>query len=122
MTSESPLPVLAVRGSAACCVALDAGDLSPDDAQATAALFKALGDPARVRLVNILATSGDPVCVCDLTAQLELSQPTVSHHLKKLLTAGLVERERRGLWAYYSINPDAMVRLAAVVAFDGGRR
>src|SRR4051794_16777411 len=77
---------------AVCCAPLDAVDLQPAEAEATAALFKALGDPARVRLVNLLATEGAPICVCDLTAPLGLSQPTVSHHLKKLAAAGLVER------------------------------
>ena len=63
---------------------------------ATAELFKALGDPARVRIVNLLATSGEPVCACELYEPLGLSQPTVSHHLKKLVDAGLLEREQRG--------------------------
>jgi ArsR family transcriptional regulator, arsenate/arsenite/antimonite-responsive transcriptional repressor len=119
MTSGRSVPVLAVRGAAACCAALDAGDLSAEDAEATATLFKALGDPTRVRLVNLLATSDEPVCVCVLTEAVGLAQPTVSHHLKKLHAAGLVEREQRGVWAYYAINPEAMARLRAVVAFQG---
>ena len=69
----------------------------------------------RVRIVNLLATSADPVCVCDLTPVLDLSQPTVSFHLKKLLTAGLVQREQRGKWAYYSMRPGALAELAAVL-------
>lgn len=106
--------------SIACCRPLAALRLSDGEARATADLFKALGDPARVRIVNLLATREGPVCVCELTAALHLAQPTVSHHLKKLVTAGLLDREQRGVWAYYSINPDAAARLAAVVELAGG--
>lgn len=102
------LPV--VQTPAECCVPL-ANEMSDDDAVATAAVFKALGDPNRVRIVNLLATAGDPVCVCNLTPQLDLSQPTVSFHLKKLVEAGLVEREQRGVWAYYSVDREALGRL-----------
>jgi ArsR family transcriptional regulator len=105
-----------------CCRPLAAPALSRDEADTTAQLFKALGDSARVRIVNLLATSDESVCVCDLTAPLELSQPTVSHHLKKLTDAGLLTREQRGVWAYYSINPDAVAQLRAVVELgEGGR-
>jgi ArsR family transcriptional regulator len=102
-------------------VPLAAPSLSDDEADATAALFRALGDPARVRLINILATSGT-VCVCDLQAPLGLSQPTVSHHLKKLADAGLIEREQRGRWAYYSIADEAMERLAGLFDATKGAR
>ncbi len=105
---------------AGCCRPLAATGMSVDEAAATAQLFKALGDPARVRIVNLLATSEQPVCVCDLIAPLRLSQPTVSHHLKKLTGAGLLEREQRGVWAYYSLNRDAVALLADLVSFDGG--
>ena len=105
----SRLPVIS------CCGPLAAPTLSADEAGATAQLFKALGDPARVKIVNLLATSGQPVCTCELTEPLGLSQPTVSHHLKKLTDAGLLEREQRGVWAYYTINPDAVAQLRAVV-------
>jgi ArsR family transcriptional regulator len=99
---------------AECCVPLVASEMSSEDAVTTAAVFKALGDPHRVRIVNLLATAGDPVCVCNLTPQLELSQPTVSFHLKKLVEAGLLEREQRGVWAYYSVNREALGRLETV--------
>ena len=82
-----------------CCGPLAASSLSDDEAAATAEVFKALADPARVRIVNVLATSGAPVCVCNLVEPLGLSQPTVSHHLRKLVDAGLLEREQRGRWA-----------------------
>jgi ArsR family transcriptional regulator len=102
-----------------CCAPLDTPVLSDDEAEATAALFRALADPARVRLVNILATQGC-VCVCELTEPLGLSQPTVSHHLKKLTDAGLVEREQRGRWAYFSIKDEAMARLAGLADLSKG--
>jgi len=100
----------------ACCRPLDASSLSDDEAEATAGLFKALGDPARVRIVNLLATSDEPVCVCELVGPLGLTQPTVSHHLKKLTDAGLLVREQRGTWAYYSLDEDALAALGGLVA------
>jgi ArsR family transcriptional regulator, arsenate/arsenite/antimonite-responsive transcriptional repressor len=103
----------------ACCAPLDAPPLSVEEAAATAELFKALGDRARVRAVNILATAAEPVCICNLMEPLGLSQPTVSHHMKKLLEAGLVEREQRGKWAYFSLKPEAIEKLAAVADLKG---
>jgi ArsR family transcriptional regulator, arsenate/arsenite/antimonite-responsive transcriptional repressor len=102
-----------------CCAPLAAPTLSEDEAEATADLFKALGDPARVRIVNCLATAGEPVCICDLIDPLGLAQPTVSHHMKKLLDAGLVEREQRGKWAFFSLKRDAVETLAAVADLKG---
>lgn len=106
----------------ACCTPLAAPTLSEDEAGATAAVFRALGDSARVRILNLLATSGEPVCVCELTEPLGVKQPTVSHHLKKLVDAGLLTREQRGKWAYFSINPEAMARVSAVADLTGGSR
>src|SRR5690348_2272104 len=103
-----------------CCGPLAAPTLSDDEATATAEVFKALADPARVRIVNVLATSGEPVCVCHLVEPLGLSQPTVSHHLRKLTDAGLLEREQRGRWAYFSLRREAAEKLAAVVELKGG--
>ena len=103
------------------CAPLAAKDLSADEAVATAKLFKALADPNRVRIVNLLSTSGEAMCVCDLTEPLDLAQPTVSHHLRKLLDAGLITREQRGTWSYYSLDHDAMRRLVTVVAPEGIR-
>jgi len=103
----------------ACCGPLAAPTLSDGEAQATAEVFKALADPARVRIVNVLATSGEPVCVCNLIEPLGLSQPTVSHHLKKLTEAGLLEREQRGKWAYFSLRPEATEKLALVADVKG---
>src|SRR6266545_2949446 len=104
----------------ACCVPLAAPTLAPEEAEATAALFKALADPHRIRIVNQLANSPESVCACDFNDTLGLAQPTVSHHLSKLVKAGLLDREQRGVWAYYSLNRAAMLRLAAVVDLQGG--
>ena len=103
----------------ACCAPLAAPTLTDDEAEATAELFKTLGDPARVRIVNMLATSDEPVCVCELIEPLGLAQPTVSHHLRKLLDAGLVQREQRGKWAYFELRRDAVEKLAAVADLKG---
>jgi ArsR family transcriptional regulator len=103
----------------ACCAPLAAPRLDEQEAAATAELFRALGDPARVRIVNLLATSGEPVCACELYEPLGLAQPTVSHHLKKLVEAGLLAREQRGKWAYFSLQRDAVEKLAAVADLKG---
>jgi ArsR family transcriptional regulator len=104
---------------AVCCAPVAARGLTDEEADTTAQLFKALADPNRVKIVNRLATSDDAVCGCDLEEPLGLSQPTVSHHLKKLLDAGLVEREQRGKWAYFSLKRDAVEKLAAVADLKG---
>jgi ArsR family transcriptional regulator len=111
---------MAVVGAAiACCAPLAAPTLDEGEAVATAELFKTLGDPARVRIVNLLATSSEAVCACELYEPLGLSQPTVSHHLKKLVDAGLLEREQRGKWAYFALRRDAIEKLAAVADLKG---
>lgn len=98
-----------------CCRPLGGSTLTEDEAASTAALFKALGDPARVRIVNLLASKGGEACACEFEPALGLSQPTVSHHLKKLTEAGLLGREQRGRWAYFSINPEAASLLTGLV-------
>ena len=95
-----------------CCVS-DAPPLRREAAERLAATFKALSDPTRVAIVNRLSTA-ESVCVCDLTRAFELSQPTISHHLRILRDAGLVEAERRGTWAYYRLVPEAIESLRAV--------
>jgi ArsR family transcriptional regulator, arsenate/arsenite/antimonite-responsive transcriptional repressor len=105
--------------AAACCAPLAARKLSDDEAAATAELFRALADPARVKIVNLVAASPGGVCACNLNDPLELTQPTVSHHLKKLVDAGLLEREQRGKWAYFSLNRAAVDKLAAVADLKG---
>jgi ArsR family transcriptional regulator len=87
--------------------------MAPEAARDLAVLFKALADPTRVAIVNRLA-AGEECCVCDLTDAFELSQPTVSHHLRILRDAGLVDAERRGTWAFYRLVPDAIERLREV--------
>jgi ArsR family transcriptional regulator len=106
----------------ACCRPLDVAALSDEEAEATARLFKALGDAARVRIVNLLATSDEPVCVCELVGPLGLTQPTVSHHLKKLTDAGLLVREQRGTWGYYSLAENALGALGELTAWKGEGR
>jgi ArsR family transcriptional regulator, arsenate/arsenite/antimonite-responsive transcriptional repressor len=99
----------------ACCAPLASPTLSDEEVEATARLFRAIGDPARVKIVNLLVTSDEPVCACEFEPALGLSQPTVSHHLKKLTEAGLLEREQRGKWAYFSLNREASSQLERLV-------
>jgi ArsR family transcriptional regulator len=89
---------------AVCCSPLTNGALDADAAEALARMFKALGDPARVRLLSLIAASdGGEACICDLTEPVGLTQPTVSHHMRLLAEVGLVSREQRGKWAYYRV-------------------
>ena len=100
----------------ACCEPLTRAPLSAEQAVTLATRMKALSDPARLRLVSLLAASpGGEACVCDLTDLLGLSQPTVSHHLKVLQQAGLLTREKRSTWAYYAVVPEALAALAEVL-------
>lgn len=101
-----------------CCAPLAAPTLSDDEAAATATLFKALGDPARVKIVNVLATSDEAVCACEFIPALGLAQATVSHHLGKLTEAGLLDREQRGKWAFFSLNREAVGQLAGLVDLE----
>jgi ArsR family transcriptional regulator len=110
---------IGIMTAADCCAPVARPGIADDEAEALATLFRALGDPSRVRIVNLLATSDEPICVCELTDPLGLSQGTVSFHLKKLREAGLIEREQRGTWAYYSIRPGALPRLAEVFSQEG---
>jgi ArsR family transcriptional regulator, arsenate/arsenite/antimonite-responsive transcriptional repressor len=106
MTSlQIPGPVL----DEACCTPSAGPSLSAEDAHQKAQVFKALADPNRLRLLSIVkgGNSGE-ACVCDLTEPLDLGQPTVSHHLKILVDAGLLRREKRGTWVYYSLVPGAL--------------
>ncbi|MEA2452099.1 MAG: ArsR family transcriptional regulator, arsenate/arsenite/antimonite-responsive transcriptional [Actinomycetota bacterium] len=96
----------------ACCAPLSEATISADEAGAAAELFKALADPTRILILNRLLSSDDAVCVCEFNEDLDLSQPTVSFHLKKLVNAGLLAREQRGTWAYFSVRPEAMNQLS----------
>lgn len=93
----------------ACCAPVTGGVLNHDEAERIAHTFKALGDPTRVRLLSLIAASdGGEACICDLTEPVGLGQPTVSHHMKLLVDAGLATREQRGRWAYYRVATEAL--------------
>jgi ArsR family transcriptional regulator len=107
------LPV--VQPAAECCPPLVAAPLTAEAADELAPMFKALGDAVRLRLLSLIASAGSEACVCDLNDAFDLTQPTISHHLKVLREAGLVTSERRGTWVYYRLHPEALSRLAAVL-------
>jgi ArsR family transcriptional regulator len=108
------LPIAAETG--ACCAPLVRAPLGADDAATLATQLKALADPARLRLLSLIAAhDGGEACVCDLIEPLGLSQPTVSHHLKVLVDAGLLTREKRGVWAYFTLVPQALDSIARVL-------
>ena len=96
-----------------CCEPVVYPDIERSGAERMAAIAKALGDPIRMQLVDVLRKHAGQVCVCELVPLFDLSQPTVSHHLKVLREAGIVGSERRGLWAYYYVNPDSLEELSA---------
>jgi len=101
----------------ACCAPVLKGRLEPRRAEELAELFKALGDPGRLRLLSFLASQpGGEACVCNLTEPLGLTQPTVSHHLKVLSDAGLLERERRGTWMYYRLRLERLEEMCGALA------
>jgi ArsR family transcriptional regulator len=107
------LPLLTTDVGAACCSPVTGGVLSVEEAEHLARAFKALGDPTRLRLLSLIAASeGGEACICDLTEPVGLSQPTVSHHMKQLVDAGLAVREQRGRWAYFRVVDDALDRAA----------
>src|ERR1044071_9477621 len=97
----------------ACCEPIVYPDVQREQAQRMATGGKALGDPVRLQLVDVLRKHAGKVCVCELVPLFDLSQPTVSHHLKKLRDAGIVGSERQGLWAYYYVIPDALEEFSA---------
>ncbi|MBA8956110.1 ArsR/SmtB family transcription factor [Actinomadura namibiensis] len=104
-------------GGAACCAPLSGPTLGEAEAAELARVFKALSDPVRLRLLNLIASSeGGEACVCDLTGPFELTAPTISHHLKVLRQAGLIDGERRGTWVYYRVVPERLTRLSGLFA------
>ena len=96
-----------------CCEPVVYPDVEREEAERMAAKAKALADPVRLQLVDVLRKHAGKVCVCELVPLFDISQPTLSHHLKKLRDAGIVDSERRGLWAYYYVVPDALKELTA---------
>ncbi|MGW5865764.1 ArsR/SmtB family transcription factor [Streptomyces sp. NPDC055239] len=124
--SKQELVVLGQDGDGAaekCCPTLLTAPMAEDQAVELAKVFKALGDPVRLRLLSMIASregkEGGEICVCDLTPAFDLSQPTISHHLKLLKQAGLIDSERRGTWVYYRLLPETTDRLAAVLTRRG---
>ena len=104
----------------ACCSPLTSEPLSGDAAAGVVPMLKALADPARLRLLSLIAShGGGEACVCDLNDAFDLSQPTISHHLKVLHGAGLLEREKRGVWVYYRVASGALADLGALIASAG---
>jgi ArsR family transcriptional regulator, arsenate/arsenite/antimonite-responsive transcriptional repressor len=108
-----------LAASEGCCSPLAREPLSPVQAVELARLFKAMGDPVRLRLLSLIAShEGGEACVCDLTGVFDLTGPTISHHLKVLREAGLISGERRGTWVYYRVEPDALRGLSDVLTPD----
>jgi ArsR family transcriptional regulator len=114
----SELPIISVTGTDACTQPALVGEpIDESSAAGLARVFKALGDPVRLRLVSLIgARAGGEVCVCDLTSAFDLSQPTISHHLKVLREAGLIDSDRRGTWVYYRLVPAALERMAGLLS------
>jgi ArsR family transcriptional regulator len=111
---SAPLPLL--TDAAACCAPPGSG-LDADSAQRLAAVLRVIAEPTRLRLLSLVAAQdAGECCICDLTEPVGLSQPTVSHHMKQLVEAGLLEREQRGKWAYYHLVPGALDTLAGLVS------
>ena len=110
-------PALAPTEAGVCCPSLTVSPLSLDDAQDFARILKSVADPTRLRLVSLIAAhEQQEACVCDLTDPVGLGQPTVSHHLKILVDAGVLRREKRGVWAYYSLEAAVLNRLSEFLA------
>ena len=108
--------LLPLRDLAACCAPITREIISESDAGRLARTLKAVADPARLRLISMVAAhEGGEACVCDLTEPLDLSQPTVSHHLKVLVESGILSRSKRGTWAYYRIVPGSLDSLAGLL-------
>ncbi|MFB9547051.1 ArsR/SmtB family transcription factor [Micromonospora sagamiensis] len=111
--SKQALPVVDLR-AVACCPPIAVRPLDAGEAETVAPMFKALGDPVRLRLMSMIASAPE-VCVCDLTPAFELSGPTISHHLKVLREAGLVDADRRGTWVWYRVKPEAFRQLGVLL-------
>jgi ArsR family transcriptional regulator len=117
--SKSVLELTPVE-TVACCAPLSTQPITSDAAERIAPLLKALADPVRLRLLSLVASHEDgEACVCDLNDAFDLSQPTISHHLKVLHESGLLDRTKRGVWVYYQVKPEALSDLAALIGGVG---
>jgi ArsR family transcriptional regulator len=117
--SGGSLTLTDLDGATPCCPPIARHRIPAETAAVLAPAFKALGDPVRLQLMSMIASAPDgEACVCDLTPAFELSGPTISHHLKTLREAGLVDAERRGSWVYYRARPGIMRQLAALLTVD----
>ena len=113
---SKPPAVTGVADTAACCPPLSREPLSREQSEQIAPMLKALADPARLRLMSLVASrAGGEACVCDLVREFDLSQPTISHHLKVLHESGLLDRDKRGVWVYYRIRAGALASLGALI-------
>ena len=113
---SNPLVLLTPADTAACCQPLSREPLSAEQAEQVAPLLKALAEPVRLRLMSLIASHpGGEACVCDLNEAFDLSQPTISHHLKVLHEAGLLDRDKRGVWVYYRARTQALASLGALI-------
>ena len=116
------LPLLDPAGTAVCCPPLSAEPLSAEQAELVAPQLKALADPVRLRLMSLVASHpGGEACVCDLNDAFDLTQPTISHHLKVLHEAGLLDRDKRGVWVYYRARTEALATLGALIGDPSSR-
>ncbi|NDK88651.1 helix-turn-helix transcriptional regulator [Gordonia desulfuricans] len=110
---------MSIHDPAACCAPLSSEPLSAADAAMLTPLFKALADPVRLRLLSSVASHvGGEACVCDISSGVDVTQPTISHHLRVLREAGLLESERRGTWVYYRVVPSVLQRLSSFFLID----
>jgi ArsR family transcriptional regulator len=113
---SNSLLVLSPADTAACCPPLSREPLSAEQAEQVVPLLKALAEPVRLRLMSLIASHpGGEACVCDLSDAFDLSQPTISHHLKVLHEAGLLDRDKRGVWVYYRARAEALASLGALI-------
>jgi len=111
--------IVELTAAVGCCAPLAREPLTGDQAVELARVFKAMGDPVRLRLLSLIAShEGGEACVCDLSAGFDLNQPTISHHLKVLREAGLITGERRGTWVFYRVRPDALRSASQLLTLD----
>jgi ArsR family transcriptional regulator, arsenate/arsenite/antimonite-responsive transcriptional repressor len=108
------MKTIKLRSVDCCAIPIEAPPLSEEGRMQLVALFRALGDPTRLDIFRLVAAQTEPICVCDIVERFDVSQPTISHHLKVLRDAGLVTVSRQGIWAYYAADPQGVERLSQV--------